>query len=45
MTNAVKIEILRARQRILLERGPHNYNIVNKLERQIRRLQKEDEAT
>ena len=43
--NATKIEILRARQRVLLARGPYNYNIVNKIERQIRRLQKEDDAT
>ncbi len=44
MSNETKIEILRARQRVLLARGPYNYNIVNKIERQIRRLQKEDDA-
>lgn len=45
MSNEAKIEILRARQKMLLARGPHNYNIANKIERQIRRLQKEDDAT
>lgn len=44
MTNEAKIEILRARAKMLMARGPHNYNIVRKIERQIRKLQKADDA-
>ncbi len=42
MTNAQKIEAIRARQRLLMNRGPHNSKIVAKLERQIRRLSQEE---
>lgn len=39
MTNEWKIAILRARQNLILSRGPHNAKIAAKIERKIHALE------
>lgn len=38
MSNETKIEILNARRKLLLTRGPHNFKIAAKIARKIRSL-------
>lgn len=42
MTKQTRINQLQARAKLLEERGPHNVNIVNKIKRQIRKLEGKD---
>lgn len=39
MSKEVRIAILKARQRLLMKRGPHNSHIVAKIQRRIRALE------
>lgn len=41
MNKQIRLNLLRSRARLLEDRGPHNAKIVNKIKRQIRKLEGE----
>lgn len=42
MNKQTRLNLLRSRAKLLESRGPHNTKIVNKIKRQIRKLNKEN---